>query len=104
VSWEAVCRLADLREGRGFRADTNPPVAVFRAGDELFAIDDTCSHAESSLSDGYVEDCQVECALHSARFDLRTGRATSLPASVDLRTYAVRVDDDTVFVEMPASG
>ena len=52
------------------------PVAVFNADGELFAIDDTCTHQDASLSEGWLEDCMIECPLHAASFDLRTGKPT----------------------------
>ncbi|MFO7246528.1 MAG: bifunctional 3-phenylpropionate/cinnamic acid dioxygenase ferredoxin subunit [Thermaerobacter sp.] len=73
-------------------------VAVFRVDDRFYAIDDRCTHAEASLSEGVVRDCQVECPRHGATFDLRSGEATALPATVPVRTYQVRVEGDDVLV------
>ena len=73
---------------------------MFRVGDEFFATDDTCTHAKVSLSEGYIEGDEVVCALHEARFCLRTGRVLSPPATVPLRTYAVKIEGDDVMVEM----
>ena len=54
-------------------------VAVFKVDNEYFAIQNRCSHAEASLSEGEVYDCKVECPLHGAEFDLKTGEALTLP-------------------------
>ncbi|MFF1381346.1 bifunctional 3-phenylpropionate/cinnamic acid dioxygenase ferredoxin subunit [Streptomyces sp. NPDC058308] len=95
-----VCRLADLPAGESVRLDTTPPVAVFNADGELFAIDDTCSHQNASLSEGWLEGCLVECPLHAASFDLRTGRPTCLPARRPVRTHQVYVEDGVVHVSL----
>ncbi|MGW0819043.1 bifunctional 3-phenylpropionate/cinnamic acid dioxygenase ferredoxin subunit [Streptomyces viridiviolaceus] len=98
-----VCRLEDLPEGESVRVETNPPVAVFRTDDgELYAIDDTCTHQDASLSEGWLEGCLVECPLHAASFDLRTGMPTCLPARRPVRTHRVTVDDGVVHVHLAA--
>ncbi|MFD0061875.1 bifunctional 3-phenylpropionate/cinnamic acid dioxygenase ferredoxin subunit [Streptomyces sp. NPDC056637] len=97
-----VCRLEDLPEGGSVRIDTTPPIAVFHADGELYAIDDTCTHQDASLSEGWVEGCLVECPLHEASFDLRTGRPTCLPARRPVRTHRVTVDDGVVHVHPAA--
>ncbi|MEU1150407.1 bifunctional 3-phenylpropionate/cinnamic acid dioxygenase ferredoxin subunit [Streptomyces sp. NPDC005863] len=99
-----VCRLEDLPAGESVRLDTTPPVAVFNADGELFAIDDTCSHQDASLSEGWLEGCQVECPLHAASFDLRTGRPTCLPARRPVRTHQVYVEDGVIQVRLATDG
>jgi len=95
-----VCRLDDLPAGESVRIDTTPPIAVFNADGELYAIDDTCTHQDASLSEGWLEGCLVECPLHAASFDLRTGRPTCLPARRAVRTHRVTVDDGMVHVHV----
>ena len=65
---------------------------------DVHAIDDTCSHANVSLSEGEVDDCTLECWLHGSRFDLRTGEPTGPPAIVPIAVYPVKIDGDDVFV------
>lgn len=93
-----VCDLSDIPDGGAVRLEGDQPLAVFNAGGELFAIDDTCTHQDASLSDGFVEDCLVECPLHAACFDLRTGRPTGPPAKRAVRTHRVEVLDGVVWV------
>jgi 3-phenylpropionate/trans-cinnamate dioxygenase ferredoxin subunit len=79
------------------------PVAVVRDEDgRIHAVDDTCSHANVSLAEGEVDGCTVECWLHGSRFDLRTGRPTSLPAIRPIAVYPVQVEDGTVLVDVEA--
>ena len=75
-------------------------ICVTRIGDEVFAIDDTCSHSEASLSEGDVSDFKIECWLHGAEFDLRTGQALTLPANISLATYPVSIKDNSVTVQI----
>jgi 3-phenylpropionate/trans-cinnamate dioxygenase ferredoxin subunit len=78
-------------------------VAVVRDEDgDIHAVDDICSHANVSLSEGEVDGCTVECWLHGSRFDLRTGKPTSLPAIRPIAVYPVRLEDDQVLVDVEA--
>ncbi len=75
------------------------PVCVARIGDEVFAVSDTCSHSEASLSEGDIADYRIECWLHGAEFDLRTGEALTLPAVSPLTTYDVIRDGETLTIQ-----
>ncbi len=68
-------------------------VAVARDGDEVFALQDLCSHAAVSLSEGEVADCTIECWLHGSTFDLRTGKPTTFPATEPVATFPVELRD-----------
>jgi 3-phenylpropionate/trans-cinnamate dioxygenase ferredoxin subunit len=75
------------------------PIAVFCTDDdELYAIDDTCTHQATSLADGWVEGHLVECPLHESCFDLRTGAVVGPPAKLPVRTHQVLVEDGVVYV------
>ena len=75
-------------------------IALFNYEGEYYALDDMCSHSEASLSEGDVYDCKVECPLHGAEFDLKTGDAVTLPATKSVTKYKVNVEDDYIFLEM----
>jgi nitrite reductase/ring-hydroxylating ferredoxin subunit len=99
--WLEVLREEEVLDGHGIRVDVgNERIAVFRDGDRLYALGDRCSHAEASLSEGYVFDGEVECPRHGATFDLATGDATALPATRPVPTYGVRARDGIVEVEV----
>jgi len=76
-------------------------VAVFNVGGEFFAIDDLCTHDGGGLAGGAVEDHQVICPRHGARFCLRTGRALTPPAYEPVRSYPTRIVDGFVEIEVP---
>jgi 3-phenylpropionate/trans-cinnamate dioxygenase ferredoxin subunit len=93
--------LDQLETGKPVKLEKNgKTICVARVGEEVFAVNDTCSHSEASLSEGDVTDFKIECWLHGAEFDLRTGQALSLPATQSLETYAVIVDGNSVTVEI----
>ncbi len=93
-------KLNDLTPGKPIKIEKDGrAICVARVGDEVFAVDDTCSHSDASLSEGDVTDFKIECWLHGAEFDLRTGEALTPPAVAPLKTYSVSVDGDSVTVD-----
>jgi 3-phenylpropionate/trans-cinnamate dioxygenase ferredoxin subunit len=96
-----VCALSELEDDtpRRFEVD-GVPVSVVRAEGDVFAISDICSHANVSLSEGEVEDCQIECWLHGSSFDLRTGKPSGLPATRPVPVYPVQIVGDDVLVSV----
>jgi nitrite reductase/ring-hydroxylating ferredoxin subunit len=100
MPWTKVCRADEVAQGCALRIAREKPIAIFHVDDEFFATDDTCTHAKFSLADGYIEDAEVVCALHEARFCLRTGKVLSPPATVPLRSYPVRVENGEIFLDL----
>lgn len=100
-----IATLADLPDGTGRAFEVNGRrIAVFRVADEVYAIDDTCSHAEASLSAGEFDPDElcVECPLHGSLFDVRTGAPRTFPAFEPVTAYRAFIEGDRVFVEYPA--
>jgi 3-phenylpropionate/trans-cinnamate dioxygenase ferredoxin component len=76
-------------------------ICLARAEDgAYYAIADTCSHEEYSLSEGEVWDLEIECPAHGSRFNLQTGEVRVLPATHPVKAYKVVVDGEDVFVEL----
>jgi nitrite reductase/ring-hydroxylating ferredoxin subunit len=94
-----VCGKSELAPGAVKRIE-DPAIAVFNAEGTFFAISDICTHAEASLSEGQVDGETVECPLHGACFDLRTGEALTPPAIEPVQTFRVVVQDDDIYVEL----
>lgn len=96
--------LEEVRDGgvcATFEADGSlRRVALFCDDGDVHALDDTCTHAGASLSEGGVRDGAVRCPRHGAPFDLRTGEALGYPASEDVRTYETKVEDGVVYVRV----
>ena len=100
----ALCPLAELSEGEPRRFDGDGfRVVVVRFGDDVYAIGDRCSHQDVSLSEGEVDpDARtIECYKHGSTFDLRTGKPLTLPATLPVPTYDVRVRDGIAMIEVP---
>jgi 3-phenylpropionate/trans-cinnamate dioxygenase ferredoxin component len=101
MAFTRACALADLTPAAPLAVDVDGvEVALVRVEDEVYAIQDECSHATIPLSEGDVEGCEIECWLHGSRFDLRTGKPSGLPATEPVPTYPVRVDGDDVLVDV----
>ena len=75
-------------------------IAIYDSDGELFATDDVCTHAYARLSDGWLDGETIECPLHAARFDVRSGKVLDPPATEDLKTYPVRAVDDEIQVKL----
>ena len=89
-----------LVEGKPVAIDVDGiPVCVVKVADEVFAVADTCTHSDASLSEGDVTGFKIECWLHGAEFVLRTGEALTPPAVAPIKVYPVIVDGDSVTVD-----
>ena len=77
-------------------------VILVRQGDEVFCIDDVCTHDGGTLSDGELSGCQVICPRHGAKFDVRTGDALTMPATEATACHEVKVDDGQIYVRIRA--
>jgi 3-phenylpropionate/trans-cinnamate dioxygenase ferredoxin subunit len=75
-------------------------VGLYRVGNDVWAINDICTHEETELSEGEfdIDDMEVECPLHGSRFDVRTGAVRILPATKPVATYPVKIEGDVVLV------
>ena len=98
-----VASVSEVGVGRAVAVQANGRrIALCRpTPDEFYAIDDTCSHALASLSEGELMEYEIECPRHGAHFDIRTGEALTLPATKPVRTYSVVVDDGEIHIELP---
>ena len=95
--------LESLPDSKGVRFDIGEHrVAVFKIGEEVYAIGDRCSHAEASLSEGEVFDCVVECPRHGSEFDLRSGQAGRPAPAIVMVTARVEEIDRLLGLELGA--
>ena len=101
--WIEVPGAAAVAEGfvRTFVVD-GFPLAVARAAGVLRAVENRCSHDDGPLGEGKVEGCEVICPRHGARFDLRDGRPTRMPATVAILSVPVREVEGKVLVDAEA--
>lgn len=77
-------------------------IALCRVDGAIHAIEDLCTHDDGPLGEGSLHGCELECPRHGARFDVRTGAATRMPAAAPARTFAVRVEQGQILVQVEA--
>ena len=93
--------LDSIIEGKPVRLNKNgKELCIARVGNEVFAIEDNCTHQDAALSEGEQNGYKIECWLHSAEFDLRTGEALTPPAVQAVKTFPVKIDGNNVLVEI----
>src|SRR5229473_7684898 len=101
ATYVRVAKTGEIPAGSGMYFDVDGvPIAIFHVDDHYYATSDVCTHEEASLSEGELEGEIVECPLHGARFNVRTGRVKALPAVTNVKTYPVRVVGSDVEVEV----
>lgn len=103
TEWATIAEASAIPPGHAARVEIDGrPVAVFNVDGVFYACDDTCSHAEASLSEGEldVDACTIECPLHGSTFDLRTGEPLSLPAVEPVRVHATSVEDGVLRIDV----
>ena len=100
ATWVRVANTADIPPESALRVEIeDEPIAIWNVDGSFYATADTCSHEEASLSEGDLWGEVIECPLHGAQFDVRTGEVLSLPAVFPIATYPVKVEDGAVYVE-----
>lgn len=102
IEYVTVATVDELRNGQRliFEVDTLP-IALFNIAGEYFAIADVCSHDDGPVAEGDVREYEVECPRHGARFDIKSGKALTLPAVVDIPAYPVRLEGDEIQIGLP---
>jgi 3-phenylpropionate/trans-cinnamate dioxygenase ferredoxin subunit len=104
VAFVKACSLSDVADGTALRVEVDGlDVAIVRQGDDVYAIEDECSHAETTLSDGILDGYTITCPLHMAQFDVRDGRHLCAPAFKGVPSFAVTEDGARVTIEVPAT-
>jgi len=97
-----VARLTEIPPGRSKRVVVHGhPVLIANVEGHLYAVDDTCTHEDSSLALGCLKGELISCTLHGSRFSVRTGEPMEEPATEPLATYPVHLEDGLVQIEFP---
>jgi 3-phenylpropionate/trans-cinnamate dioxygenase ferredoxin component len=101
MPWVAVADVEEIEEEDVIEVEVNGRLlAVYRTKEGYFATDGICTHEHAHLADGFVMGNIIECPKHQGRFDVRDGAPKGPPVSVRLCTYALRVEDGTVYVDL----
>ena len=99
ATFVTVAKTSDVEPGKVRVYEVNGRrIALCNVGGTFYAIDDVCTHDGGPLDQGVLEGDQIECPRHGARFDVKTGRALTLPAVMPVRSYPVQVEGDEVRV------
>lgn len=100
TGWVRAASRGDLTEGEVIGVEVaGRPMALYDVDGSIFATDNICTHAYARLSDGWLDGELIECPLHAARFDVRSGKVLDPPATEDLKTYPVRLVGDEIQVK-----
>jgi nitrite reductase/ring-hydroxylating ferredoxin subunit len=100
-AWHRACPLSEVGNDAPVGVTiADQPIGIFRAQGELYAIHDICTHQHARLSQGYPEGHLIECPLHEAKFDVRTGRCVSGPGNGDVKTFETKVEAEAVWVKV----
>lgn len=96
-----VCSVHDIPPGTVRSVEVNDlQLALCNANGEFYAVDDVCTHDGGPLDQGYLQGFNIECPRHGAKFDIRSGRVTALPAIRPISTYEVKVEGDDLLVDV----
>ncbi|MBB43378.1 MAG: hypothetical protein CMM44_06395 [Rhodospirillaceae bacterium] len=99
IEFHAVGKVADLEEEEVMEIKAGgEEICIYNVEGEFFATHAICTHEDIGLADGFVEGDLIECPLHAACFEIKTGKAVNPPAETDLKTYPVKVDGDSIYV------
>ena len=102
VEYIEIAPVSELPNGeRLFVEIADKPIVIFNIAGQIFAIGDVCTHDNGPLGDGDLEGHDIVCPRHGAKFDVRTGKVTGMPAVEDIPAYPVQVRDGNIFVGIP---
>ena len=101
ADWHKVASAADVPAGGALQVSVGSElIALYNLEGRFYATADVCTHRYALLSQGYIEGDTVECPLHQGRFHIPTGKALCDPADIDLKTYAVKEQDGSIYIEV----
>ena len=101
MAYVKAAKLSDIPQGQVRLVEVeDEEVALCNVGGEIFAVANLCTHDGGPLGEGEMVDHQIECPRHGARFDVRTGAVTVLPAVLPIPTYEVKVEGDDILIEI----
>jgi len=100
-SFIPICALSEISPGqiKAVRIG-DKEILLVRENGNLFALDNVCTHDGGDLGDGTIIDGQIQCPRHGARFDLKTGAVTQMPAAIGIKTYKVKIENGDVLLDI----
>ncbi|MCH8551920.1 MAG: non-heme iron oxygenase ferredoxin subunit [Natronospirillum sp.] len=100
-NWQDVCATSDIPEDDVIAQTVgDQEIALYEVEGSYFATDNLCTHGQARLSEGFLEDGEIECPLHQGRFCVKSGKAMCAPLTEDIRAYPVKISGDRVWVDL----
>jgi nitrite reductase/ring-hydroxylating ferredoxin subunit len=101
MAWARAAALAEVKERGVMDAEINgEEIALYWVEEAVYATENICTHAFARLSEGYLEGDCIECPIHQALFNVKTGAAVTPPAYTPVKTYPTKIEGDDVLVDM----
>ena len=101
MTWVRVAVAADVVPGRGQRVCVKGiPIGLYRVGDEYYAMEDTCPHAGSALSEGELSGTVIKCPTHGWDYDVRTGFKPGHSDGFPIPCFPIRIEDDSLWIDI----
>lgn len=98
-NWISAAHIDDIPDDDVIGITINGhSIALYKVDGDVFATDNLCTHGQALLSDGFLEEGQIECPLHQGRFCVKSGKAQCAPLTEDIRTYSARVEEERVLL------
>ena len=98
--WTQVAQVADVPEEGTYPVNLgDQPVCLYNLEGQIYATHDICTHGAANLSEGFVIEGQIECPFHQGLFDIKTGKATAAPCTIDVKTYPVKVEEGVIWIK-----
>lgn len=99
--WIRVAALDKVNDEDVTRFDHGEKTyAIYRIGSQVYASDGLCTHEQAHLADGFLFDYEIECPKRNGRFDIRDGRATRVPACINMKIYRSKIEDEDIYIEI----
>ena len=96
-----ICDLSEIPNGSIKKFEINDEeITICNINNQIFAINNNCSHDEASLQEGFIDGYEIECPMHGAKFDIRTGEVTCLPAVSPIKTYNIKINNGAIELEI----
>ena len=101
MAWQRAASVADVKPDQGLQVKIgDKALAIFRVGENVYAVEGICPHAEAYLWEGFIDADKIECPLHQAQFHIPTGKCLGPPADRDLVTFPVKIAGSEVLVDV----
>ena len=97
-----AAKLSDLEDGELIAVEVDgEPICLAKVDGAVYAFTDNCTHISGPLNEGELDECVLTCPWHGAQFDVRTGKVLRGPARQNILTYPVKIEDESILIQLP---